>query len=65
MVAFKRVKERNFSYESGRLSKEMQDKLDGVIAKFLEEELSFVVSKVSWIAGPLSNLYGRFKSKII
>ena len=38
MFARKRVKGRNFSYEFGRLSKEMQDKLDSAIAKVLEEK---------------------------
>ncbi|MGD1452511.1 ParB family protein [Vibrio harveyi] len=33
MFARKRLKDRNFSYEFGRLSKEMQDKLDGATAK--------------------------------
>ncbi|HDM8045839.1 TPA: ParB/RepB/Spo0J family partition protein [Vibrio campbellii] len=38
MFARKRVKGRNFSYEFGRLSKEMQDKLDAAISKVLEEK---------------------------
>ncbi|MGR5112707.1 ParB family protein [Vibrio jasicida] len=38
MFARKRVKGRNFSYEFGRLSKEMQDKLDAAIAKVLREK---------------------------
>ncbi len=38
MFARKRVKGRNFSYEFGRLSKEMQNKLDEAIAKVLEEK---------------------------
>ncbi len=38
MFARKRVKGRNFSYEFGRLSKGMQDKLDEAIAKVLEEK---------------------------
>ncbi|EPT0966335.1 ParB family protein [Vibrio vulnificus] len=38
MFARKRVKGRNFSYEFGRLSKEMQDKLDAAIAKVLMDE---------------------------
>ncbi|EMK3312229.1 ParB/RepB/Spo0J family partition protein [Vibrio vulnificus] len=38
MFARKRVKGRNFSYEFGRLSKEMQDKLDAAIAKVLAEK---------------------------
>lgn len=38
MFARKRVKGRNFSYEFGRLSKEMQDKLDAAITKVLEEK---------------------------
>ncbi|EOB3584711.1 ParB family protein [Vibrio vulnificus] len=38
MFARKRVKGRNFSYEFGRLSKEMQDKLDTAIAKVLAEK---------------------------
>ena len=38
MFARKRVKGRNFSYEFGRLSKEIQDKLDAAIAKVLEEK---------------------------
>lgn len=38
MFARKRIKGRNFSYEFGRLSKEMQDKLDEAIAKVLEEK---------------------------
>ncbi|EGR2303165.1 ParB/RepB/Spo0J family partition protein [Vibrio parahaemolyticus] len=38
MFARKRVKGRNFSYEFGRLSKEMQDKLDAAIAKVLTEQ---------------------------
>ena len=41
MFARKRLKGSNFSYVFGRLSKEMQDKLDGAIAKVLEEEQSF------------------------
>ncbi|PQJ37869.1 chromosome partitioning protein ParB [Vibrio campbellii] len=38
MFARKRVKGRNFSYEFGRLSKEVQDKLDAAIASVLEEK---------------------------
>lgn len=38
MFALKRVKGRNFSYEFGHLSKEMQNKLDEAIAKVLEEK---------------------------
>lgn len=38
MFARKRVKGRNFSYEFGRLSKELQDKLDEAIAKVLAEK---------------------------
>ncbi|WP_061036351.1 MULTISPECIES: ParB family protein [Vibrio] len=37
MFARKRVKGRNFSYEFGRLSKEMQDKLDKAITSILEQ----------------------------
>lgn len=38
MFARKRVKGRNFSYEFGRLSKEMQDKLDAAISKVLTDK---------------------------
>ena len=40
MFARKRVKGRNFSYEFGRLSRELQDKLDEVIADVLENKTS-------------------------
>ncbi|QRG81505.1 ParB family protein [Vibrio diabolicus] len=39
MFARKRVKGRNFSYEFGRLSKAVQNKLDAAIEKILKEEI--------------------------
>ncbi|MFM2586640.1 ParB family protein [Vibrio campbellii] len=38
MFARKRVKGRNFSYEFGRLSKEVQDKLDKAISRVLQDK---------------------------
>ena len=38
MFARKRVKGRNFSYEFGRLSKEIQDELDKVIEAVLSKQ---------------------------
>ncbi|QRG81510.1 hypothetical protein JOS67_00125 (plasmid) [Vibrio diabolicus] len=39
MFARKRVKGRNFSYEFGRLTKAVQNKLDAAIEKILKEEI--------------------------
>lgn len=38
MFARKRVKGRNFSYEFGRLSKELQDELDKAIQAVLDKQ---------------------------
>jgi ParB family chromosome partitioning protein len=48
MFARKRVKGRNFYYEFGRLSKEMQDKLDGAIFFILTQ---LIVNKLYHLKG--------------